>query len=385
MINRLLRNRLLETQKNILLLGPRQTGKSTLLGSLSPTLTINLIHEPTYLSFASNPNELESRLASLNRFDHADTPSVLIDEVQRLPSLLNTIQYLIDGEKQLRFLLSGSSARKLKRGGANLLPGRVLTYGLGPLVAGELNYELPTLRALALGSLPGILTETDEELAAKLLRSYAATYLTEEIQAESLTRNLEGFARFLKIAAGWSGHFLDLAKMAQASQVARQSVVRWFEILEDTLVVQRVDAFSKKLSKRLVRHPKFYFFDVGVLNGLLGNFEPSSDRIGLLFEHLIHSQLRYSAQARDQELTIATYRTEQGVEVDFVVELGSALYAIEAKASQTVGPHDLRHLRNFRDYAAPHRSMVWYLGKERKEIDKIEIIPWQDGLREMGL
>lgn len=182
--------------KSLLLLGPRQTGKSTLMQGLAPDLAVNLFHEPTFLEFARNPLELEERLAAVAPTRRP--ARIFIDEIQRLPSLLNTIQVLLDeSAKRYRFLLTGSSARKLRRGNANLLPGRVHTYHLGPITAGELGYRIDTRAALAVGTLPGILSETSRPDQEKTLRSYGATYLKEEVQAESLSRNLEGFARFI--------------------------------------------------------------------------------------------------------------------------------------------------------------------------------------------
>ncbi len=237
--------------KSILLLGPRQTGKSTLVEQLHPDLTINLAHEPTYLDFARSPRELEERLAALPGGTKRQT--VLIDEVQRLPSVLNTIQVILDRPgNRLRFLLTGSSARKLRRGNANLLPGRVHTYHLGPIACAELGHHLDTRQALATGTLPGVLADPDPRSREKTLRSYAATYLKEEVQAESLTRNLEGFARFLGVVADWAGHHLDLTRLAAAAQVARQSATRYFEILEDTLIVRRAEPFAQSPRRRLL-------------------------------------------------------------------------------------------------------------------------------------
>jgi predicted AAA+ superfamily ATPase len=384
MIARQLRPFLARSSKSVLLLGPRQTGKSTLIATLAPDLTLNLAHEPTYLEFARNPRELEERLAALPA--GKARRSVFVDEVQRLPSLLNTVQALLDRPgNPLRFLLTGSSARKLRRGNANLLPGRVHTYHLGPVAAGECDYGLATQQVLATGTLPGVLTDADPASRRKTLRSYAATYLKEEVQAESLTRNLEGFARFLHVAAEWAGHHLDISKLAAAAQVARQSVSRYFEILEDTLIVLRTEPFAKSPRRRLVQHPKFFFFDVGVRNGLLGSFDVSSDRIGALFEHLVFSQLVAASAAADRELRIASYRTEHGAEVDFVVEHGRDVWALELKASRNVGASDLRGLRAFADfYGKAHRPMVLYLGEVRRRVDGIEVLPWQEALREIG-
>ena len=355
------------------------------MASLRPALSINLMHEPTFLEFARNPRELESRLAAA---PPTESPTlVFIDEVQRLPSLLNTIQVLLDGTpKRYRFLLTGFSARKLRRGNANLLPGRIHSYELGPIVAAETDYQLDTSAALSIGCLPGILTESDEALKRKTLRTYAATYLREEIQAESLSRNLEGFARFLTVTAEWAGRFLDLSKMAAAAQIPRQSAVRYFEVLQDSLVVRRCDAFSRSLNRRLVKHPKFYFFDTGVLNGLLGNFELSPDRTGALFEALVFSQITYSALAKDIPCKVSTFRTTAGAEVDFVVELGGRIHAIELKAGHNVGPADLRGLKRFADYhGSGHIPIIMYLGDVVRQIDGVDILPWQQGLRRMGL
>jgi predicted AAA+ superfamily ATPase len=384
MIARHLTPLLRAAKKSVLLLGPRQTGKSTLIAELAPALTLNLAHEGTYLDFAGNPRELEQRLGPLITAGRPAT--VFLDEVQRLPSLLNTLQALLDRpNNRLKFFLTGSSARKLKRGGANLLPGRVHTYTLGPLTCGELDGALDTRQALATGTLPGILTEPDRGEREKTLRSYAATYLKEEVQAESLTRNLEGFARFLGVVGEWAGHHLDLAKLSSAAQIPRQSAVRYFEILEDTLIVRRTEPFTKSLSRRLVQHPKFFFFDVGVRNGLLGNFEVSADRIGALFEHLIFSQLCAGAAARDREIRISSYRTEHGAEVDFIVEDGRELWALELKASRQVGSGRLRGLQSFAEYVGrKHRTMVLYLGDEARRVDGVDMVPWQAGIKEMG-
>ncbi len=196
MFSRRLDSILAKSTHNILLLGPRQAGKSTLICGLHPQLTINLARESTFLELASNPHALEERLAA--RAEPSLT--VFIDEVQRLPSLLNTLQALIDEHpRKYRFLLTGSSARKLRRGNANLLPGRVHTYALGAITAQETGYRFPLSQGLSTGALPGILSEPKDEVRRKTLRSYASVYVREEIQAEGLTRSIEGFARFINV------------------------------------------------------------------------------------------------------------------------------------------------------------------------------------------
>jgi len=249
---------------------------------------------------------------------------------------------------------------------------------------GDLGYAMDLRQALSFGSLPGVWVEEDKRTRQKTLRSYAATYLKEEVQAESLTRNLEGFARFLNIVSAWAGRYLDLAKIAAAAFVARQTAVRYFEVLEDCLLVRRVDPFAKSLTRRLVQHPKFFFFDVGVLNGLLGNFEASADRMGRLFEHLVCNQIFNEASARDVDLHVSAYRTEHGAEVDLIVEIGTRLFAVEVKASTSVAPADVRGLQSFREYYGKnHRSWIVCQGNARKRLGDVEVWPWQEGIREM--
>lgn len=373
-IPRTLSNLLKKSKKSILLLGPRQTGKSSLMNSLNPEMAINLAHESTYLEFASNPRELESRLSKYQN------GTILIDEIQRLPSLLNTIQAILDQDSRFKFLLTGSSARKLKRGKANLLPGRIHVFHLGPLSCKELNYQVIIKEALAYGTLPGITTEPSIEEKRLTLRSYAGTYLKEEVQAEALTKNIEGFSRFIHVVAAEATKFLDFSKLASEAMIPRQSAVRYFEILEDTLIVKRCEPFAKSLRKRLIQHPKFFFFDVGVLNGLIGNFEVSSDRIGTLFEHFIFNQFWEMADSLDEEIRVSSYRTERGAEVDFILEYKNEILAIEVKASRTVSSADLRGIKNFLEFynKTAARGIVLYLGDYEKIIDNIEILPWQN-------
>lgn len=377
MIHRQLTDIIEKSKKSLLLLGPRQTGKSTLIKSLKPDLAINLAHESTFLEFASDPLSLESRINATN------PKTIFIDEVQRLPSLLNTIQVLIDdGLGKRRFFLTGSSARKLRRGKANLLPGRVLSLELGPLLASELGEKFDLLQALSVGTLPGIALEKNAFDREKTLSSYGAIYLKEEIQAEALTRDLEGFARFLRYCSAAAGQYLDMSKLASEAQIKRASAIRFFEILEDTLIAIRCDAFAKSERKRLVQHPRYFFFDNGVLNGVLGNFKVSEDRRGLLFEHFVITQVYHAARAYDRQVRISNYRTEHHAELDLIVEhAGGDVWAVECKAGKNVGKNDLGGFKSFAAfYKKPHRKLVVYAGSAAKKIDDILILPVQQAL-----
>lgn len=372
MYPRMVRALVRDTRRSVLLLGPRQTGKSTLLRSLDPDLEINLADEETFLRFAGNPGELTQRLG------FRPPRVVFIDEIQRLPSLLNTIQAILDRPtgRPARFLLTGSSARKLRRGRANLLPGRVVAFQLGPLTTDEMGERFDLGRCLSLGSLPGIYSEPDAQEAKRLVRSYAATYVREEIQAEALTRSIEGFSRFLPFAAASSGRILDFTRIASEAQVNRMTASRYFEILEDTLICRRCDPFSRSERRRLVRSPKYYFFDPGVMNSVLGNFQVSPERKGFLFETLVHGQLVTCLENHEADWSLGHYRTEHGAEVDFILQLAGETWAIEVKASLDVGPNDFRGFASFGDYCSkPFRSVVVYAGEHPRKVRGVDVLP----------
>lgn len=371
----------LKAGKSILLLGPRQTGKSTLSQELQPDLEFNLANEAVFLDFAKDPNFLESQI----RLKMKNKGLVFIDEVQRHPRLMNTVQSLIDKNKTLQFLLTGSSARKLRRGHANLLPGRLHTYELGPITSAELGYEMDTDRALSLGTLPEIITDLDLRNAKKTLKSYAMTYLQEEIKSEALTKNLDGFTRFLFNIAADSSKYLDLTKVSKNIGVPRQTVQRFFEILEDTLIVSRCQAFANSEKRRIVQHPRFFIFDNGVLNSLLGNYNLSSDRRGFLFENLFFNQLKTSLESSDLDYRISSYRTDGGAEVDFVLEVENKIYALEVK-SGAFSKKDLGGFKSIQELTKTRITPYVIVSEgHHRWIDDIEVIPWQSFLEKLKI
>jgi uncharacterized protein len=381
MITRFVAAEIRKTRKSVLLLGPRQAGKSTLINSLKPELTINLADEMEFLTHSSQPDELAKLIAMEN------PKTVFIDEVQRLPRILNTVQALVDKQKGLKFYLTGSSARKLKRGGANLLPGRVLNFQLGPLVAAEIDYKMETAIILSKGSLPEAYLGKNTKDTERLLTSYAANYLKEEIKAEALTRNLDTFARFLHEAILNAGQFVDFSKLAKRAKMSRHAVPRYFEIMEDTLIGHRVYPF-KELEERLdlVRHPKFYLFDNGVYNGILRNFTPSADRVGALAEQLVFSQLLHSSWAQEKEISISSFRTRSGNEVDFIVEMDGNVFGVEVKTGDSLSTEDCAGLEYFASEFPKAKCLyILHMGQREKRFGKIWAMPWQKGLKEMGL
>jgi predicted AAA+ superfamily ATPase len=382
MIPRLIANSISKSPKSVLLVGPRQVGKSTLILGLKPDLVVNLNDDKTYLDFKSNPDELKQRLGA-----RPGIRSVFIDEVQRHPTILNTVQTIIDDKKthSPMFHMTGSSARKLKRGQANLLPGRIFSYELGPLCAAELDYELDVANALKYGCLPEPYLSRSDSFREKLLTTYSGIYLKEEIQAEALTRNLEGFGRFVFSAAQQSGSVLDFSKIAKQAKIERKACARFYELLEDTLIATRLEVFDKSTAD-IKKRPKFYFFDTGVLNGLFANFTASGDRRGMLFEHLVVNQVIASAKARDLPIKASYFRTRGGYEVDLILELGGKTYAIEIKAGHA-DHGDARNLEGFSEYypAVDGSFLVTAEGTAVRKIGRVLVMNVCDFLREVGL
>lgn len=380
MIDRKIASTLKSSKKSILLLGPRQTGKSTLIQTLSPDLTINLATEKTYLEFLRNNDELPQRLK------HLQPKTVFIDEVQRIPSILNTIQSIVDTNHKIKFYLSGSSARKLRRGSANQLPGRVHNYRLSGLTIEELGKEFSIEKSLKMGTLPGIYLDDNENSALKTLRSYTSAYLKEEIQAEALTKNLEGFARFLAVICVYSGQHIDYTKLSKQAQVARTSITRYVEILEDTLLAETVYAYQVSEKNRLIQHPKIYFFDCGILNALLENFQPSQERIGFLFENLVYSQIRAASYACDKDIQIFSYRTEHHSEIDFIIKIKEDIFAVDVKASKNIDKASLRGFESFKQATkSKFKKYIVHMGTTDKKINSVEALTLPTFLREIGL
>lgn len=379
MLDRTLQPRLQVSPKSVLLLGPRQVGKSTLMRSLRPEKIINLMDEGLYLTYVKDPGRLKREIAAL-----AKPSLVAIDEIQRVPALLNVIQALLDEGSKHRFFLTGSSARKLKRGHANLLPGRILVEHLDPLSFWELGKRFDLEKALCLGTLPGVYLE-GEKLAAELLESYGQIYLREEIQSEALTRNLGSYARFLDLAAEASGQWINYSKLASDSEIPKETLRRFYTLLEDTLVVYRIGAFRPKVSKRRVsQRERFIFFDLGVRNALLGIHKSplSPMERGGLFEQWVFLQITAFNHARKKGWRISSFRTDTGAEVDWILDTGSRLLAIECKWGKNVSEHDLSGLRIFENFAPRSaEKYVVYTGSTVQKFSPRETaLPYQDFL-----
>lgn len=383
MYERLLAPILAKTKKSVLLLGPRQTGKTTLLGALKADRTIQLSSERTYFDYITQPSRLEGEL----RAEPPNIKNIFIDEVQRVPALLNVVQTFIDEDpNRFRFLLSGSSARKLVRGQANLLPGRVHVHYLHPLLTAELGGAFRLEKVLAYGSLPGIYAEKDNKTREHDLRSYVSTYLKEEIQAEAMTRDIGGYARLLNLVAAWSGKLMNLNAICKDAGIRYETARRYLQMLEDTLIVFRVPAWSGSDRSRLISHDKYYLFDLGVRNAILNRplDLPQEDELGLLFEHWIAYELHRRTFSIWPALVLYHYRTRHGAEVDFVLEIGKEVWAIEVKSSRNISESDASGIRSMADRVKKvHRKIIIFTGPRKQTFGDIEAIPFEDFLAEL--
>ncbi|MDE2660408.1 MAG: ATP-binding protein [Acidobacteriota bacterium] len=380
MYERSLARLLRRTGRNALVLGPRQVGKSTLLASLRPDSTINFASPRVFRDYVGHPDRLERELDAAP----GSTRTVFLDEVQRIPELLDAVQVIIDREpSRFRFLLSGSSARQLRRGQANLLPGRVQVHRLHPLTIRELGADFDLDRVLAHGTLPGIYRELNPEVRASDLRSYTDSYLREEVQAEALVRNVGGFSRLLDLVATASGRILNVHNLSQDAGLGYETARRYLEVLEDTLIAFRVPAWSGSDRANLIRHGKLFLFDLGVRNALLRRplDRPLDDERGLLLEHLVAVEIYRRLGSFWPEATLHHYRTRHGVEVDFVLSFGRETWGIEVKSGRRVHTSMLRGLKGLA-YRNPQvtRKILVFLGPRPQVVDGVEVLPFTDFL-----
>lgn len=377
MIERILKIEDVQTD-SVFLWGARQTGKSTLLVNLFPDATyIDLLRLDTFERLRRNPSLLREDLQSKQPGE-----IVIIDEVQKLPDLLNEVQWLIV-RKDIHFILSGSSARKLKRYGTNLLGGRALRCRLLPLVSAEIP-DFNLIKACNNGMLPRhYLTEN----ATKRLQAYVGDYLQQEIMAEALSRNLSSFTRFLEVAALSDGEMVNYNNIASDCGVSAVTVKEYFSILEETLVGFMLPAYTKVRQRRVIKAPKFYYFDVGIVNYLTHrvNLLPGSADFGHAFEHFIVQELVAYVDYRQKHVVLSYWRTASGIEVDVVVSdeySSDILFAIEIKSSEEIQNRHLKGLRSFRDEYPDTKLIVVGLDKiSRATEDGISVLYATDFLK----
>lgn len=366
-IERLLDLKRLLRSKSHFVLGPRQTGKSFLIRhTLSDHRVYDLLDTSIYLSLSQNPGRIAEEVGPEERI-------VVIDEIQRLPVLLNEVHRLIE-ERGLRFLLTGSSARKLRRGGVNLLGGRARTKHLHPLTWRELGEHFDLDRAIQNGLLPSIYFSDNPRAD---LEAYAGTYLQQEVVAEGAVRNVPAFSRFLRVAALCNGQIVNFTNVANDAQVPRTTIYEYFEVLRDSLILHELPAWRESRLRKPLVSSKYYFFDVGVAGSIQGRkFQKGTQEYGEAFEtFLMHELTCYRDYISEEPLYY--WRSTSGFEVDFIMGDHTA---VEAKAKTNIAPHDLRSLRALAEEKRLKRHICASLERRRRLVDGIEILPIADFL-----
>lgn len=372
----------IKRNKSVLLLGARQTGKTTIVHRLDSDLYISLVHPDVRIQYEKVPSTLTGEVEAI--FDKKDSgryPLVVLDEIQRVPALLDVVQDLID-RKKANFVLTGSSARKLRQGTqVNLLPGRVVALRLDPFVLSEQS-SLSLEQQLLFGSLPGIVALDSDSEREVDLNSYVATYLEEEVRAEALVRNLGPFARFLELAASESGHIINLRKLSQELGVSHTTVASYYQIMEDCLVGERIAPLTRSQTrKKLTKSQKYLFFDLGVRRlAASEGTRLSRERMFFLFEQFVGLELLRCSRLSANQIRIRFWRDADGPEVDWVIEHEDGFTPVEVKWTLTPTAKDIRHLRLFlSEYPrAGSAYVVCRAPRKMKLGDRIYALPWHE-------
>jgi uncharacterized protein len=354
--------------ESLFLWGARQTGKSTLLKHNYPgNLYFDLLLSDVFETYRRKPSLLREVVMAY------DGPQpVIIDEVQRIPELLNEVHWLIANQGTC-FILSGSSPRKILRSGTNLLGGRALRYELYPLISREIP-DFDLLRALNQGLLPRHYQAGNYQ---KMLSAYIGSYLQDEIVAEAKIRNIQAFARFLEVAAFSNGEMVNYNNIATDCGVSSPTIREYFQILEDTLIGRFLPSFQKKPKRRIIKSPRFYYFDVGVANYLLKrkHIEPGSETFGKAFEHYMYHELYVHSHYSQKEYPISYWRTTSGLETDFI--LGDHEVAVEVKATTLAQERHLKGLKRFSEEYAVNKLILVSNDPIPRKTGKIDILPWK--------
>ena len=362
--------------KSFFLFGPRGTGKTTWVKSTYPNaLYLDLLEAEVFNNLIANPQRLENYIP--NNFNDF----IIIDEVQRVPELLNEVHRLIE-KLHLKFILTGSSARKLRKGGQNLLAGRALTYFMHPLAVSELKKDFSIEKSLNFGCLPSVFSEKDP---IKYLQSYIKTYLEEEIRQEGLTRNVSAFARFLETASFSQGSVTNVSEVARDAAIERKVVESYFSILEDLLIGYKLPVFTKRAKRKLVSHSKFYFFDTGVYRAIRpsGPLDSPEEIDGIALESLFFQELLATNDYLNLGYKLHYYRTATGLEVDFIAYGKKGILAFEIKKTDKIKGSMLRGLRHFSSLYPESKCYFLYGGKREMRQGNIAILPAEKAIKNL--
>jgi predicted AAA+ superfamily ATPase len=362
------------------LFGPRGTGKSTWIRShFEDAYVVNLLQTDAMLRYERDPSHFRAEVLA-----RPTTQWIVIDEVQRVPKLLDEVHFLMEEKGYKKFALTGSSARKLKRGAANLLAGRAILRKLFPLTSHETDFSIPVRQLLRYGSMPMSVTAANDEAREEFLRAYVTTYLSEEIKAESIVRDLGNFSRFLSVASLAAGQTTNVSSIARDAAVSRETTRGYFEILVDTLIGMWLPAYRPRAKVKEVALSKFYWFDPGVLHAAAGGFDQPlpADWEGVLFEHFVLHELQSYLHYAGRKGSLGYWATPNGSEVDFVWWRGRDVVAIEAKHGRR---YRREHKKGIEAFLAgrPARSYIVYGGTEELNVDGTQVLPVETFLRRL--
>lgn len=370
--------RSLNRSKSVLLFGARQTGKTTLINRFDCDLSISFIQPQIRQRYEKSPQLLKNEIEAIT--PAKKRPLIILDEIQKVKDILDVVQDVID-KNQANFILTGSSARKLRRGAqVNLLPGRVTTFKIDPFSLSELPAKDLNKR-LIYGSLPGILAVDDDLDRETDLQSYVTTYLEEEVRAEAAVRNLGDFARFLELAASESGGIINLRKLSLEIGVAHTTIGAYYQILEDCLIAERIEPLTQsKTRKKLTKSEKFLFFDLGVrrVAAREGTKLPR-DTMGKLFEQFVGLELLRRTHADNPTARIRFWRDPDGPEVDWIIDKNGAYTPVEVKWTENPTASDIRYLEVFlSEYSSAETGyLVCQIPRKARLSDRVFALPWQ--------
>jgi predicted AAA+ superfamily ATPase len=380
----------LSKSHSFFIFGARGTGKSTLLKqkySKEKSIWLDLLIPSEEEKYLLAPELLREKYLAISENERPKL--VIIDEVQKVPKILDVVHSMME-EFSLQFVLTGSSARKLKIGGANLLAGRAFEYALYPLSIFELGDDFRLEESLSLGLLPGLFSMEDQEDKRDFLRSYVQKYIKEEIQMEQLVRDIVPFRKFLDVAAQANAEIINYSKLGRSCGVDYKSVSRYFEILSDTFLGFFLDSYSKSMRVRQIESPKFYFFDSGVVRAITNQLtvvlEPSSYQYGKLFETFIIMECVKLNRYLKKDFRFSYLKTKDGAEIDLIIERPDGHhYLIEIKSAKNIVADDWRHLKSFMRDFRNFTPMILSQSKDNRVVDEIQIFNFRDGLKKIFL
>ena len=367
-----------DSQNSYFLFGPRGTGKTTWLKQrFENELRVDLLEPKAFRLYKARPERLSELIKG-----NPDKKIVILDEVQKIPELLDVVHSLMEDEPKLKFILTGSSARKIKQSGIDLLGGRALVRNLHPFMASEIKTEFDLTQALQVGLIPLVMSSKEPK---ETLNAYITLYMKEEVQMEGLVRNIGNFARFLEALSFSHGTILNVSNVARECEVKRKTVEGYIDVLYDLLLGFSLPVFTRRAKRAVIKHPKFYFFDTGVFRALRpkGALDQTTEIEGAALEGLLAQHLRAWIDYSRSSSKLYYWRTKAGTEVDFIIYGDECFLAVEVKNTTNVRRNELKPLKAFRQDYSECNPVFVYRGSEKLLIDDVWCVPFEDFLKKI--